>query len=90
MVTFFDTAALEAEFDGLSKARQCTEWLSYIDALDRGDVGQHRFGLVLQPRWERDEHASLTVKGAGRRRRLAAGTKCSTEELDTLYGVPAF
>ena len=91
MVATFDITELETLFAALPADRQRAEWLSFIDAIDLGDVGHHRFGLILGRRWERGEQPSdLVLMKAERRRRAAGGDGPEDRDLDAVYGAPAF
>jgi hypothetical protein len=39
----------------LSPDEQLTQWQSFLDALDAGDAGYHRFYPVLMPLWARGD-----------------------------------
>ncbi len=91
MVNTFDIAQLETRFAALPVDRQQAEWLSFIDALDLGDVGHHPFSLILGGRWARGEQPSdLKHAKPVHRRRAALGGGRNVGDLDAVYGAPAF
>lgn len=44
-------SALLAEWNSLEPATRRREWDRFTDALDCGDAGWTRFGLILEPAW---------------------------------------
>ena len=51
----FNTAALQACFDNLTSSEQAAQWVRFVDALDAGDAGFHRYYLILAPIYDRGE-----------------------------------
>ena len=46
---------LTAEWGVLSETQQLAQWASFLDDLDAGSGGLHRYYPVLMPRWDRGD-----------------------------------
>ncbi len=46
---------ISSTWNSLTKAQQRREWTRFIEAVDCGDAGYHRFYPILAPLWDRGE-----------------------------------
>ncbi len=45
-------SSLEQRFAALSDVEKAAQWVSFVDAIDAGDMGWHPYYLVLAPMYE--------------------------------------
>jgi hypothetical protein len=52
-VTTHLQSSLQHRFEALSSNAKAAQWVSFLDAIDAGDMGWHPYYLVLAPMYER-------------------------------------